>query len=73
MGFMFFDSLLSPKTNMHKYSNISLVGYSLFLKTREEFNDDTMRSIQYKELISIESKIKQCFQCQFQDTIQLNQ
>ena len=66
---MFFDSLLSPKRNMHKYKS----GRLLFLKTREEFNDETMRSNQYKELISIESKIKQCFQCQFQDTIQLNQ
>jgi hypothetical protein len=53
----------------HKSSRLQ----SLFLKTREKFNDETMRSIQYKELISIESKIKQCFQCQFQDTIQLNQ
>jgi hypothetical protein len=38
MRFIFFDSpSLSPKRNMHKYFNTSLVGYSLFLKAREEF------------------------------------
>lgn len=34
---------------MRKYFNTSLVGYSLFLKTREEFNDETMRSTTFIE------------------------